>query len=485
VGAALAGQWIGKYEILQHLSTGGMAELYLARQSGIEQFQKLCVIKRILPGAAQSRDMIRMLVDEARITATLIHSNIVQVFDIGESDGEYFLCMEYLHGRDVLALQRAAHRRSHRLALDHALSIVLGVCAGLHYAHEKTDANGRPLHIVHRDVSPSNVIVTYDGCVKLVDFGLVKTAVRDYESRSGSLKGRRLRRAVPRDARHRRGRGDPARRHARPVRGHDAAARAALAPHRSGRQAPRLRHGRRHDVDARHCGRVVGARQHRRLARLVAHVVAAGRGRAQGDQRRGRRLAAAAVARRAGGAAAMTSCYVLELSVQPGGSRWAELHTYPEPGHLRLILEAFCANEGGLAAYHAIWYGATLGIWVIQRGEVAAFVDLHPHIRATLGERSLLLSDPALDSLRGEIDEAWDTAEQVTLELFWDPIELALPALVAPVLARGDTVALTGVPDSVETYLDVADELAIGSLEAEQGEAIDPPFDLDAAYPPA
>jgi len=180
----------------------------------------------------------------------------------------------------------------------------------------------------------------------------------------------------------------------------------------------------------------------------------------------------------------VTSCYVLELSVQPGGSRWAELHTYPQPGHLRLILEQFCANEGGLSAYHAIWYGATLGIWVIQRGAVAAFVDLHPHIRATLGERSLLLSDPALDAVRDEIEDAWDTADAIKLELFWDPIEIALPPLVPPVLARGDSVSPAGIPESSETYLGVADELAIGSVEAEQGEEIDPPFDLDAAYPP-
>ncbi len=184
------GRRIGKYEILQHMANGGMAEIYLARATGIEQFQKLCVIKRILPAVAGDPNLVGMLLDEARIAATLHHSNIVQVFDIGEADGEYFIAMEYLHGRDVAAVARVLRQRGLRLAEDQALSIVLGICAGLHYAHERADDAGRPLGIVHRDVSPTNAIVTYDGGVKLVDFGLVKAEGRATESRSGSLKGK-------------------------------------------------------------------------------------------------------------------------------------------------------------------------------------------------------------------------------------------------------------------------------------------------------
>ena len=185
-----AGRRIGKYEVLQHLATGGMAEVYLARAIGIEQFQKLCVIKRILPAAAGDPQLVRMLLDEARIAATLHHSNIVSVFDIGEADGEYFIAMEYLHGRDVHAVAKMLRTRGLRLAPDQAMTIILGICAGLHYAHEKCDDSGRPLGIVHRDVSPTNVLVTYDGGVKLVDFGLVKAEGRMTESRSGSLKGK-------------------------------------------------------------------------------------------------------------------------------------------------------------------------------------------------------------------------------------------------------------------------------------------------------
>ena len=115
------GRRIGKYEILQHMATGGMAEIYLARAIGIESFKKLCVIKRILPQTAGNPELVSMLLDEARIAATLHHSNIVQVFDIGEADGEYFIAMEYLHGRDVAAVARVLRQRGLRLAEDQAL----------------------------------------------------------------------------------------------------------------------------------------------------------------------------------------------------------------------------------------------------------------------------------------------------------------------------------------------------------------------------
>jgi len=189
-GTIAPGRQIGKYQILQHMATGGMAEIYLARSLGIHKFQKLVVIKRILPGQAHDAALRNMLLDEARIAATLHHSNIVQVFDIGEASGEYFYCMEYLHGRDVASVVAATRRKGVLLAEDQALSIILGMCAGLHYAHDKTDDQDRPLGIVHRDISPTNVFVTFDGGVKLLDFGLVKAEGRATESRSGALKGK-------------------------------------------------------------------------------------------------------------------------------------------------------------------------------------------------------------------------------------------------------------------------------------------------------
>jgi len=167
-----------------------MAEIFLARATGIEGFEKLVVIKRILPELKHDQEFVQMFLDEARLAATLHHSNIVQVYDIGEDDGSHFFSMEYLHGEDTRGLMRAAHHRGERVPLEHALSIAIGVCAGLHYAHEKLDPDGKPLGIVHRDVSPQNVAVTYDGGVKVMDFGIAKTRRRMTETRGGTLKGK-------------------------------------------------------------------------------------------------------------------------------------------------------------------------------------------------------------------------------------------------------------------------------------------------------
>ena len=167
-----------------------MAELYLARANGIEGFEKLVVLKRILPQLANDRGFVKMFLDEARIAATLQNSNIVQVYDIGEAEGGYFFAMEYLRGSDLHGIMRAAFASGRGLPLEHTLSIILGVCSGLHYAHDKLDGDGRPLGIVHRDVSPHNVFVTYDGGVKILDFGIAKAAHRLSETRQGTLKGK-------------------------------------------------------------------------------------------------------------------------------------------------------------------------------------------------------------------------------------------------------------------------------------------------------
>jgi len=178
----------GKYEIIRRLATGGMAEIYLARATGIEGFEKQVVLKRILPQYADDDEFVSMFLDEARLAATLHHSNVVQVFDIGAVDGQYFLSMELLQGQDGRHLMRAAARAG-GLPIEHALSIVMGVCAGLHYAHEHT-VDGKPLGLVHRDVSPQNVFVTYDGNVKLLDFGIARASSRLSQTRAGSLKGK-------------------------------------------------------------------------------------------------------------------------------------------------------------------------------------------------------------------------------------------------------------------------------------------------------
>ena len=182
----------GKYTLLRKLAVGGMAELFLAIQRSVAGFEKLIVIKRILPAMNQDRAFIEMLLHEARVAATLSHPNIVQVFDVGEVDGTHFIAMEHVHGEDIRSIVRQMRKRGvTEFPIEHAISIVLGVCAGLAYAHEKRDLDGKALNIVHRDISPQNVVVTFSGDVKIVDFGIAKSDVRLHENtRSGRLKGK-------------------------------------------------------------------------------------------------------------------------------------------------------------------------------------------------------------------------------------------------------------------------------------------------------
>jgi serine/threonine protein kinase len=180
---------LGRYAVLKHLASGGMADVLLARSDGIEGFERHVVLKRIRPEHARDQRFIRMFLDEARVAATLHHQHIVQVHDIGEAAGEYFIAMEYLHGEDVRTVLSAASKTRVHTPLGIAISVVSAAAAGLHYAHERTGSDMRPLGIVHRDVSPSNILVGYDGSIKVVDFGIAKAAMRE-ETRSGSLKGK-------------------------------------------------------------------------------------------------------------------------------------------------------------------------------------------------------------------------------------------------------------------------------------------------------
>jgi serine/threonine protein kinase len=183
------GDKLGKYEVIRQIAIGGMAELYLARTSGIEGFEKLVVIKRILPQYVASSSFVNMFLNEARIAATLHHPNVAQVYDIGLEDGDYFFAMEYVHGEDLDHISIASEEQGVPISMDASLTLVAGLCAGLHYAHEKVNAEGKPLGIVHRDVSPSNVLVSYDGAVKLVDFGIARASSRPGTTQGG-LKGK-------------------------------------------------------------------------------------------------------------------------------------------------------------------------------------------------------------------------------------------------------------------------------------------------------
>ncbi|MEO7110997.1 MAG: protein kinase [Polyangiaceae bacterium] len=181
----------GKYTLLRKLASGGMAELYLALHRSVAGFEKLVVIKRILPQMTQDQAFIDMLLHEARIAATLSHPNIVQTFDVGQVDGTFFIAMEHIHGEDIRTIVRGMRKKDvTEFPLAHALTIVLGVCAGLAYAHEKRGLDGQLLHIVHRDISPQNIVITFTGDVKVVDFGIAKSEHFVEEQKGGQLKGK-------------------------------------------------------------------------------------------------------------------------------------------------------------------------------------------------------------------------------------------------------------------------------------------------------
>jgi len=180
----------GRYSLLGHLATGGMAEVWLARQLGMEGFEKIVVIKRARPELID-RETTRLFLDEARLVATLEHPNIAQVYEIGSVSGSYFFVMEYVDGADLRRLIEAALAKHQRISLPDAIYIITHVCAALHYAHEKRDLDGHPLQLVHRDVSPSNVLLSHDGAIKVCDFGIAKAHNRESENtKNGVLKGK-------------------------------------------------------------------------------------------------------------------------------------------------------------------------------------------------------------------------------------------------------------------------------------------------------
>ncbi|MFZ5468789.1 MAG: serine/threonine protein kinase, partial [Myxococcota bacterium] len=182
----------GKYQLLSRIAAGGMAEIYRARMEAAAGITKPVVIKKILPHFAGNKSFVSMFINEAKITVGLSHGNIAQVFDFGEIDGEYFLAMEYVHGHPLSGvLTRLKTLGVPVVPTPFAVLIALEVCKGLHYAHTRLDEKGQPLHIIHRDVSPQNVILSYEGQVKLVDFGIAKArhATRD-DTVAGAVKGK-------------------------------------------------------------------------------------------------------------------------------------------------------------------------------------------------------------------------------------------------------------------------------------------------------
>ncbi|MDH5491483.1 MAG: protein kinase, partial [Myxococcales bacterium] len=181
----------GKYQLLELIARGGMAEVFKAKSHGVEGFEKVLVIKRILPELSESARFVEMFINEAKIAVTLSHANIVQVFDLGRADESYFIAMEYVGGPDLASVLRRGRRHSEPLPLELAVFVASEVAKALDYAHRRRDAEMQPLRIVHRDVSPQNVLLSYEGEVKLTDFGIarVRTTVEAPED-SGELKGK-------------------------------------------------------------------------------------------------------------------------------------------------------------------------------------------------------------------------------------------------------------------------------------------------------
>jgi eukaryotic-like serine/threonine-protein kinase len=181
---------VGRYEVISHLATGGMAQIYLARIAGAGAFERHVVLKTILPERASDHRFVTMFLDEAKLAATLNHQNIAQVYDVDQSDGAYFMAMEYVHGENVRAILETSLRRSWTIPNELAIHIVGSAAAGLHHAHERNGRNGQPLNIVHRDVSPANIMVGFDGSVKVLDFGIAKAEERSTKTVGNTIKGK-------------------------------------------------------------------------------------------------------------------------------------------------------------------------------------------------------------------------------------------------------------------------------------------------------
>jgi serine/threonine protein kinase len=180
----------GKYYLLERINVGGMAEVFKAKVMGVEGFERIVALKRILPHIAEDEEFITMFIDEAKIAVQLQHANIAQIFDLGKVDEAYFIALEYVHGRDLRGIFDDLHRHTQTMPLPQVCFVIMQVCEGLDYAHNKRDAQGRALNLVHRDISPQNVLIGYEGEVKLIDFGIAKAAGKASKTQAGILKGK-------------------------------------------------------------------------------------------------------------------------------------------------------------------------------------------------------------------------------------------------------------------------------------------------------
>ncbi len=180
----------GKYFLLRKIASGGMGEVLLARQQGPEGFEKILVIKRILSHHTDNQDYVDMFFAEARLAAKMSHSNIVQIYEMGEIDGAFYIAMEFVNGKSIKDIIDASKAKGVPIPPAHTADIVARLCSGLGYAHQLTDMSGNMLNIIHRDVNPHNVLVTYGGEAKIIDFGIAKSEMNEHKTETGTIKGK-------------------------------------------------------------------------------------------------------------------------------------------------------------------------------------------------------------------------------------------------------------------------------------------------------
>jgi serine/threonine protein kinase len=182
----------GPYQLLERVAVGGMAEVFRAKRTGVEGFEKVVAVKRILSHLSDNKEFVDMFIDEAKMVAGLAHPNVAQIFDLGKHEKNYWIAMEYVHGRDLRTIMRRAREHGLRIPLDISTYVVSKVCAALEYAHRKKDDKGQPMLIVHRDISPQNILISFEGDVKLTDFGIAKAASKASTTDKGALRGKLL-----------------------------------------------------------------------------------------------------------------------------------------------------------------------------------------------------------------------------------------------------------------------------------------------------
>ena len=181
---------IGKYTLIREIARGGMAEIWLAEQRGPGGFNKELVIKKILPHLAEEEQMTQMFLDEARLVAELSHPNIGQVYELGEENGDYYIAMEYIEGLNLAELKDKLRKRGTFMPVEYATRIVCDILAALEFAHNYVDRNGEHVGLIHRDISPHNILLSTDGAVKLVDFGVAKAQTQSHKTETGAVKGK-------------------------------------------------------------------------------------------------------------------------------------------------------------------------------------------------------------------------------------------------------------------------------------------------------